>query len=354
VTRASDMGGQCSRLHWPSEPAHGAEFLRPPLRASPSLAAFAEIWHEWLPRTAAGAAKRSPAASEQGRCCYIPVCLEQDRQTRQRDRFCREHHRLPPDGQSEWLRDRLLKAIVYKRMAGATDQLPPIRSNEHLRADDRRRESENGAKQPELFALPQDRRLCQPSFPGAKDHHLNRAPMEPSRPSVGGKEVGPMCVRTGTAPGHYHDPDCLPARAAGGGTVRLPIGSGRIRRRRPPPSAASRTAPPLWGDELRALRRLRRESEMSSFVVSASEGPVHGRLRPRNRARPRCSWPEGLPPHAPPRLRVHRSPATSPSHSRELNHALSLLASSRGATRRVSQRWRPVYGRKPAARFQII
>jgi hypothetical protein len=43
--------------------------------------------------------------------------------------------------------------------------------------------------------------------------------------------------------------------------------------RRPPPSAASRTAPPFWGDELRALRRLRRESEMSSFVVSASHGP---------------------------------------------------------------------------------
>jgi hypothetical protein len=46
-------------------------------------------------------------------------------------------HRPPRYDRGEWLRDRLLKAFVYKRMAGATDQLPPIRSNENLRANDR-------------------------------------------------------------------------------------------------------------------------------------------------------------------------------------------------------------------------
>jgi hypothetical protein len=45
---------------------------------------------------------------------------------------------------------------------------------------------------PRLSALPIGQTPMQTSLPGAKDHHLNWASMEPPRPSIGGKEVGPV------------------------------------------------------------------------------------------------------------------------------------------------------------------
>jgi hypothetical protein len=75
------------------------------------------------------------------------------------------------------------------------------------------------------------RAICSPyradlygdSLLGAKDHRLNRASMEPSRPSIGGKEVGTM----GVEPAQHRDTTVTLIafrHGAGGGTVRPPIG----------------------------------------------------------------------------------------------------------------------------------
>jgi hypothetical protein len=78
-----------------------------------------------------------------------------------------------PNDRGEWLRALLLKAFYCKRIAGRDRSNAPIKSNENLRADDRRRESENGGKGPSYLLSLQGGRLCRPSLPGAKDHHLN-------------------------------------------------------------------------------------------------------------------------------------------------------------------------------------
>ena len=73
-----------------------------------------------------------------------------------------------------------------------------------------------------------------------------------------------------------HDSAGIPARAAGRRGLRPALGSGEFRWRRPARAARqgrdAQHAHPLLGDELRALRRLQRESVPSPFVFVSERG----------------------------------------------------------------------------------
>jgi integrase len=68
------------------------------------------------------------------------------------------------------------------------------------------------------------------------------------------------------SPGRNHHPSGLPAWASGGGTLRPALLHVR------PVKNDTPSTHPLRGDELRALRRLQRESETSPFVFVSERG----------------------------------------------------------------------------------
>jgi hypothetical protein len=77
--------------------------------------------------------------------------------------------------------------------------------------------------------------------------------------------------------GLHHDPDCLQAWPTGLGSVRLEFESGTLHLRRAKGGATSTY--PLLGDELRALRTLKREAKSPFVFVSEHGATFWGALR---------------------------------------------------------------------------